>query len=474
MHKKWLGPIIWLCFFLTILGCAATPEPQPTSSPSLFNLAHLDYLGETVMHEGDTLRIIHIYANAPEYAWTHDDDEGAACVDDAARAAVVYLRHFELTGDADSRSKAEALLRFVLYMQRENGLFYNFVWNSQLDINTEHDNSRADTFGWWAARGVWALGMGARVLKTANPSLAAAAAEGVQRTLPHLRQIQERYGETIQHQGRTVPQWLLYETAADATSELLLGLVAYQQTYLNPEVSTLIDRFAEGIAMMQYGSMQTFPYGGHASWIDAWHGWGNSQTMALAEAGHLASAKREAEQFYPRLLVDGWLHSIPFDTTEAEIRKFEQIAYAVRAMSVGLIRLAEATDDDRYARMAGLAASWLTGNNVADTPMYDPQTGRGFDGINSPTVINHNAGAESTIEALFTILEMEQHPEARRWLSAQGEPIVHLERDGKQMAYRVFTAGSGEDAPYIAIVMNHTDETTEVLEGEALDLFLHP
>ena len=470
MYKKRSGQILWLCFFLTMLGCAAAPEPP---SPH-FNLAHLDYLGEDVLHEGDTLRIIHIYANAPNYAWTDDSDEGVACVDDAARAAVLYLRHYELTGDDASRTKAEALLRFVLYMQREDGLFYNFVWNSQLDINTEHANSRADEFGWWAARGVWALGMGARVLETANPSLATAAAEGVQRTLPHLHQLQERYGETMQRHGHTVPLWLVYETAADATSELLLGLVAYQKAHPDPDVAVLIDRFAEGIAMMQYGSMLAFPYGGHASWVDGWHGWGNSQTMALAEAGHLASAEREAEQFYPRLLVEGWLHSIPFDTSATAIREFEQIAYAVRAMSVGLIRLTDATGDVRYAQMAGLAAGWLTGNNVANTPMYDAQTGRGFDGINSPTDVNRNAGAESTIEALFTLLEIEQHPEARRWLMARGEPPVHFEKAGKRYAYRVFTAGADGEARRLAIVMNLTDETTEVLEGAALDLFLNP
>lgn len=460
----------WLCGLLLLAaGCREAPERPP----SLFNLAHLDYLGEDVQHGGDTLRIIHLYADAPDYAWIADEDEGAACLDDAARAAVVYLRHYELTGDAASRAKAEALLRFVLYMQRADGLFYNFVWNNRLDVNTEHPNSRADAFGWWAARGVWALGMGARVLKTANPALATAAAEGVQRTLPHLFRLQQRYGETMQRRGRTVPLWLLGETAADATSELLLGLVAFHQAYPDPDVAVLIDRFADGIALMQYGSMQAFPYGGHASWVDGWHGWGNSQTMALAEAGRLASAEREAEQFYPRLLVEGWLHSIPFDTS-ATIREFEQIAYAVRAVSVGLIRLAEATGEARYDRMAGLSASWLTGNNVADTPMYDAQTGRGFDGINRPTDVNHNAGAESTIEALFTLMEVEQHPEARRWLSARGEPPVHLEKAGKRYAYRVFTADADGEARRLAVVMNLTDESTDLLEGQALDLFLNP
>ena len=35
--------------------------------------------------------------------------------------------------------------------------------------------------------------------------------------------------------------------------------------------------------------------------------------------------------------------------------------------------------------------------------MYDPATGRCYDGINSPVDINRNSGAESTIEALLAL-----------------------------------------------------------------------
>src|SRR5690606_36065028 len=141
--------------------------------------------------------------------------------------------------------------------------------------------------------------------------------------------------------------------------------------------------------------------------LETWHGWGNSQTQALAEAGIIDGAIRAAEHFYPRLIVDGWLHSMPL-ADPGGVREFEQIAYAVRCVAVGLARLSEATGDRRYAVLAGLAASWFTGNNVANETMYLPQTGRGYDGISGPSAVNKNAGAESTIEALFTVLEMDR------------------------------------------------------------------
>ncbi len=44
---------------------------------------------------------------------TGDWGQGAFNADDNTRAAVVYTRHWELTGDPDSRQKAYELLRTV-------------------------------------------------------------------------------------------------------------------------------------------------------------------------------------------------------------------------------------------------------------------------------------------------------------------------------------------------------------------------
>ncbi len=463
------GSLLLLCAALAGPGCdsGSVDSDEPGEPPSIFNLAHLDHLLEIVEKEGNTYGIVHIYAEAPDYGYVHDEDEGAACVDDVARAAVVYLRHFELTGSDASRTKAEALLRFVMRMQIEDGRFYNFVWNTDLEINRTHQNSTADEFGWWAARGVWALGTCARVLKTSNPDFAEACARRVRRTYPHLEERLELYGRTTVHGGRTYPQWLLHAVASDATSELVLGLVALRTAYPDERLDRFVDRFAEGIAMMQYGDLSTFPYGAHASWLETWHGWGNSQTQSMAEAGKPASAVREAEAFYPRLLVDGWIHSMPLDDPQGT-REFEQIAYAVRAVAVGLVRLYEATGDDRFAVMAGLAASWFTGNNAAGAVMYDPKTGRGFDGIVGPQQVNRNAGAESTIEANFTVLEVERHPTARIWMHAKAQPRRDLVRDGKQYVYRIFRSDRHE----MAVVMNLTDKNIELLEGEPLAAFI--
>ncbi|MCX7905959.1 MAG: hypothetical protein N2561_00260 [Bacteroidetes bacterium] len=455
------------------LSCSAASGPaEPDAASPLLNFRHLEHLSQELTVGGVRYRIVRIYAEAPDYRWVGDPDEGIACLDDAARAAVLYLRHYELTGAEDSRQKAEALLRFVMYLQREDGLFYNFVWDEGLRINTTHPNSRAEGVGWWAARAAWALGEGARVLAAANPDFAQACRRRLERLRPHLEALAARYPQMSAYGGRLYPTWLVGEQAADATSELLLGLVAVQRAASDARWQALIERFAEGIARMRWGSMNRFPWGAHASWRDLWHGWGNSQAWALVEAGRPGEAEYEARHFYSRLLLEGWMREFRLsDSTQIEL--FEQIAYMVRPVVMALLRLYTHTGRSEYAVMAGLAASWFWGNNPAGQPLYDPTTGRGYDGIPGPGQVNRNAGAESTIEALLVMLELERVPEARRWLRARAlGPQQERVLDGQRYRYRLFAVPSEAQTQRVAIVLNLTQETLQVLQGAALEAFL--
>ncbi len=471
---------------LVALSACASParlaaQPSPTT---WFNLAHLDFLGEDVVVARDTMRLIHIYSEAPDWRFVGDDDEGIACVDDVARAAVVYLRHFEATGSADSRRKAVRLLRFVRHLQAESGLFYNFIWDRDLRINVEHANSLAGEVTWWSARAVWALGVGAETLAASDPAEAAASLAAIRRIEPHLDRLLERHGETAVRPesgpaGRATsapfPLWFVAEIGADATSELLLGLVAVERASPTEAGARRVRLFADGLAQTRRGDLSTFPYGGHASWPGSWHGWGNSQTQALSEASRagladpsaLASARGEAETLFAHLLVEGWRHEMDFPT--GGTRSFEQIAYSVRTVAVGLVRLFGATGDARYATQAGLAASWLTGNNVAGAVMADPASGRGYDGIQSPTSVNGNAGAESTIEAQFTLFEVERVPEAARWLRAVGGAPRTVVTDGRALRLRAFAAPDGARA---VVVLDPAANRSHVYTDTEADAWL--
>jgi hypothetical protein len=414
---------------LLLTACWACSPGQP----SLVSFSHLRHLTERVGFQGDSVDMIHIYADAPSYAWVDAKDEGIACVDDAARAAVLYLRHAELTNDRTSLARAKELLKFVLRMETADGLFHNFLFSDHT-VNRSGRTSVA-SFGWWAGRGVWCFGLGYRLFRDVDPVFAEQLGSGIERTLFHLDTLLHQYGRERIIAGYRVPQWLLYESGSDATSELVLGLVEYYRAKPQVRVRAYIEKLCEGMMIMQDGDMRTFPFGAHRSWETRWHAWGNGQTQALATAGRwlsdermVASAKREADGFYSRLLILG--NQREFNAADTTDRKeFEQIAYDIRPMAVGLLRLHEATGDARYARMAGLAASWLFGNNVASSHMYDSLTGRCYDGIQPGALISANSGAESTIEALMTVLEAEHSPIARAFLFHRKKSVTVSDRE---------------------------------------------
>ena len=58
--------------------------------------------------------------------------------------------------------------------------------------------------------------------------------------------------------------------------------------------------------------------------------------------------------------------------------------------------------------MAKKSAAWLAGENASGKVMWDPATGRCYDGIISKEEINLNSGAESTIEALLSLQALEK------------------------------------------------------------------
>ncbi len=415
MNQKFRhGRLLWLLLLLALAGCYADREQDRL--PVLTNLAHLNHLFEEITMQGEPVGIVHIYSEAPDYRWVADADEGIACVDDAARAAVVYLRHFEVFRAQESLRRARLLLRFILHMQAENGLFYNFIWP---DYSIHKDGpTTQNRLSWWTARAVWALGRGREAFRRRDADFAGQLQTSIERIFPHLDTLLQRYPQTQVVNGFEVPTWLLHGSAADATSELLLGLSAYLRVNDSQRARAYAARLADGIRMMQLGDADTFPYGALLSWQHIWHAWGNSQAWALLQLSDILENNRllepallEIHHFYPYVVEKGFprelVFSQPVREDNTKFRYYEQIAYNIRPMFMAVAAAYRRTQDPELARVAVDVARWFWGRNPAKARMYDPETGRGFDGIIGKKRINTNAGAESTIEALMVMLELD-------------------------------------------------------------------
>ena len=409
---------------LLVAGCAqarplaVTPAPM---SAGLVNLAHLNFLSEEVRINGTPMILTHIYSEYPRYEWVDASGEGIAAVDDVARAALVYLDYYTATKDQRALDKARRALNFVRYVQAEDGEFYNFVTDRAGTINHAGVTSYK-SLDWWAMRGLWALARGYAVFKAVDPAYAALLREAYLRTERVLNASipSDDVGKTISVHSFDVPAWLP-GGAADRAAVAVLALAEYQQAEPNDATAKLLTTLADGIAAFQLGGPGDYPFGMHPDTINApglWHAWGSHQAQALALAGRVLknkkwinSAAREANTFFSWQLTAGLINKLGAMPDRAG-----QIAYGVDTMVQALMNLYHATNDPSYARMGGLTASGFFGDNFAQTPMYDPQTGRAFDGIDAALKVNKNAGAESTIEALMALQAVAAVPEAARYL----------------------------------------------------------
>jgi hypothetical protein len=426
------------------------------------NLAHLDFLTDTFAVEGERHLGVWIYAepsptDPDAYVHRADADEGATCVDDFSRSALVYLWAYGQGVKEEGLELARGQLDFVMAMQAEDGEFYNFVFPDG-QINRLGITSRKSA-GFWAARALWALAEGYTVFKEHDLEFAARLQASFLRGVPpFVAKVAPQYESYAELQGRQVPAWLP-DNGADVTSILMLGLAKYLEVEEDTQVRELLGMLAEGLVAFQYGPPQDYPFLAHLSFTrdpQQWHAWGSRQTQALARASQVASeaptawlesAEAEAAHFFTYLLVSRG----PVEAMRPAVDPYPQIAFGMESLASGLFALADATGKTVYNELGGLMTSWLLGNNDLRQPMYEPATGRTFDGLEQG-IINRNSGAESTITALLALLQAEARPEALAmldylWLDKHDETIVEVERGsdfGETPAVEVDARASGQ------------------------------
>ena len=252
-------------------------DPVPAGpAPIAVNLDYLRHLGLDARVGGQPVRVVSLYAEAPDYVPTgspeRDGYEGIASLDDAARAAVAYLRAYEQTGDSRAHDEALKLLAFVVSMEQGDGEYVNFV-DAHGKLNRDAKSSRK-SMSFWAARSLWALGEAVRVLGPEDSVEIAAMRPTLDRTVARLA--------TEVNAGR------LIDGSPTATSEALLGLLALVRADASPAVVSLATRTALLLVPASSGNAEAAPWGARVDRPDAdWHAWGSRSTEALASASGL-------------------------------------------------------------------------------------------------------------------------------------------------------------------------------------------
>ncbi|MGH3794517.1 MAG: hypothetical protein ACRDSP_06470 [Pseudonocardiaceae bacterium] len=86
---------------------------------------------------------------------------------------------------------------------------------------------------------------------------------------------------------------------------------------------------------------------------------------------------------------------------------FDQQPLEAAAIADACTRAFQLTGDRRWIDGVRLAVGWFLGDNDARTPMHDPRTGGGYDGL-EPHGRNENQGAESTLALISTLQHSRQ------------------------------------------------------------------
>jgi hypothetical protein len=114
-------------------GLLAVTTVSASRRAATVNLDHLRFLTEPITVDGQDMAVVHIYSGSRN-RWV-DAADGLSAVDDVARAAVSTCGSMS-AGDPELLDLARKCLNFVMYMQADDGEFYNFVLDRQATINT--------------------------------------------------------------------------------------------------------------------------------------------------------------------------------------------------------------------------------------------------------------------------------------------------------------------------------------------------
>jgi len=406
-------------FTLVLLFLTSLASHGAVRSHSLVNLNHLNKLYEDVTINYRKCGIIHIYCDYPDYKWTDAADEGITCMDDCVRAAIAYMNEYSLSKNKDCFEKAKRLTRTMMFLQSENGFFYNFL-NKDLSINKKGKTS-IDEPNWWSWRAIWGLSEAYSFFKANEASFAKEIYPVLHKSIYKTIGWLDTSNTTVIINGYKLPAYLPFQTGSDQTAIIVKALIKYYSNFKDNRIKNTIIRLCNGIIDMQSGDKNVFPYYAFFSWQTSWHAWGNNQSEALIMASnalkekkYLKAALNEIDNFYNYLININYINEFEIENKDGKPNilkhvKYSQIAYGITPLIQACSEAYKATGNIKYANKAFEISKWYFGGNSANATMYHVSNGGCYDGINDSLTVNKNMGAESTIEALFAMQSLEQN-----------------------------------------------------------------
>jgi len=301
--------------------------------------------------------------------------------DDNARALVVSTRQYELRMDDSWSALAGEFLAFLMWMQRPDGRFHNFMSYTR-EVSDDYDSG--DHLG----RVLWATGC---VVDSHLPNgVRASAKEVFDKALP----------------------WALQSTSPRVSAHAIKGLCSYLRRHSEDEnarrnLSHLVTQLVKAHEQNSSDEWNWFEE------ILSYENWRLPESLFeafLAGENCLEIAEKSLSflvdvEFSGGMLVpvgsEGWY---PRKGIKAE---FDQLPVEAGSAVEALAIAAKAVGSSHYWDLALEALEWYHGRNQKDVKLYDARTGACYDGI-TPAGLNLNQGAESTLSYLLAVTRLQR------------------------------------------------------------------
>lgn len=302
--------------------------------------------------------------------------------DDNARALVVAVKHHRLHGDPPSRDLAARYLAFLLFAQRADGRFHNFIG---YDRRPADEIGSEDSLG----RALWALAY--TLCVPPQPGVVGPADRMFHAALP--------WAEHLEHpRARAFCLTALYWWAETHREEQRARSLAL------PLAQSLVDEYRRHsrpgwdwiLPEMTYANAKL-----PEALFRAYQLTGKDEFRAVASSAlDFLSEKTFSNDVLCLVGNHGW-----YRAEEEEPPLYDQQPIDATAMVEAFLAGLDATGDVEYLRRALLALEWFFGRNPQGASLHDPETGGCFDALTVGGV-NQNRGAESTISLLLAHLSV--------------------------------------------------------------------
>lgn len=323
------------------------------------------------------------------------DRHSGYSLDDNARALIVALEHHRLSGEAESLDLAYKYLSFIRYAQGPDGRFHNLL---AYDRSWLEGGDSEDSYG----RALWSLGFA--IYNNIASGLTQAAQHIFDAALP----------------------WLDSLSSPRARAFALLGLHWRYQALSDERDLQHLCRHAD-VLLQNYRDTARKDWPWYEEYLTYCNG-NLPQALLVAYQDtkvekYLATARRSLDFLLKVVFVNDRLELIGqggWYPRKGPRAFFDQQPVDAEATVEVCLDAYRVMGNDRYYDLAFRGFEWFLGRNQLGLPLYDPDTGGCYDGL-EPNGVNQNQGAESTISYLLSYLLLVENAEpAERRLHGLG------------------------------------------------------